>query len=108
MKKLLMGIAFLVSLIGGIMPVDAKPPPWAPAHGARAKHHYYYYPAQQVYYYPARRQYFWLDGGAWKVGVRLPESIRIGSSRVSVDLDTPLPYTRHPEVIVRFPIGSGD
>jgi hypothetical protein len=54
-------------------PVLADPPPWAPAHGYRAKqYHYVYYPRHEVYYAPSSQLWFWLDGGNWRVGAGLP------------------------------------
>lgn len=100
-----LGVFFGIQAILATPLAYAKPPPWAPAWGHRAKHRYYYYPQAQVYYSPVTHQYFWLDGGAWRVGVRLPSSVVIGPERVMVDLDSEIPYTRHPEVILRFPIG---
>ena len=106
-------IGFLLGIFGlslGITNTSyADPPPWAPAHGYRAKkhhhhhdhkkvvHRYYYYPSSQVYYSPVRKQYLWLDAGVWRFGVKLPDSIKIGGvSRVLVE--TPYddrPYVEH-------------
>lgn len=104
-------LCWLVGMGIGLGEVYAKPPPWAPAYGWRAKHRhakakyiYHYYPAQQVYFLPAHRQYFWLDGGVWKVGMQLPPNVVVTGRPAIVDLDTELPYTRHPEIVVRFPL----
>lgn len=83
--------------------VFAKPPPWAPAHGYRAKQRYYYYPASQVYYSPVQRGYFFLDAGTWRFGVSLPTGITLGR-RVFVDLDGPQPYVYHPQVLTVYPV----
>ena len=70
----------------GIENSYSKPPPWAPAHGYRAKQQYQYYPKQKVYYNPEQKEYFWLDGGAWKTGVELPKQITIrGAEPVKVE-----------------------
>ncbi len=104
-----------LGLIGGAVAVDAiaDPPPWAPAHGWRAKHghgdryyveeaprvvhyRYVYYPEREIYYAPERGLWFWLDGGRWQFGVNLPtryNAYRTGG--VSVMLDTDRPYTEH-------------
>jgi len=74
-----------LGLIGGAVAVDAiaDPPPWAPAHGWRAKHghgdryyyeeaprvvhyRYVYYPEREIYYAPERGLWFWLDGPRWR------------------------------------------
>ncbi len=80
----------------------ADPPPWAPAHGWRAKHAYYYYPSQQVYFSPEQQRYFWLEGSAWRVGIQLPNWIILGP-KVTVDLDTTKPYTQHSYIKGQYP-----
>lgn len=111
------GIVAILSLFAGflIAPVLADPPPWAPAHGWRAKHdapkkhmkhyRYHYYPHQQVYFLPERGTYFWLDGGVWRMGVSLPTAIRVyPRDRVILDLEDERPYRSHPEIMLRFPL----
>lgn len=96
-------ILFCAALAAGLsfgMPARAEPPPWAPAHGYRAKqareYQYVYYPAQQVYYAPQTNSWFWLNGGSWQVGVNLPSRYRISSSGgVSVMLHSAQPYVEH-------------
>lgn len=83
------------------MPAQAEPPPWAPAHGYRAKemreYRYIYYPAQQVYYAPESQLWFWLNDGNWQFGVNLPTQYPMyaGSSGVSVMLHSDRPYVEH-------------
>jgi hypothetical protein len=90
---LLLGLALAV-------PAHASPPPWAPAHGYRAKqapeYQYVYYPAQQVYYAPASGTWFWMNGGNWQAGVNLPVQYHatIGNG-VSVALHSSRPYVEH-------------
>lgn len=116
MQSLTYFLIFSAVLIGGFFihshSVLADPPPWAPAHGYREKHHkhhkhdhhekivvkhvYQYYPAQQVYLNPQTNQYFWLQAGNWTVGYKLPSSIQIGTTApVTLDLETDRPYTQH-------------
>lgn len=82
----------------------ADPPPWAPAHGWRAKHRYVYYPSAEVYYAPDTRMWFWLGGGGWQAGVSLPVAlqgyVRVGG--VSIDLDVDRPYLRNDDVVRRY------
>lgn len=75
------------------------PPAHAPAHGYRRKHQYRYYPRQKVYYSAEQKQYFWMDGGAWKFGAKLPSSVRLTERGVSVDLPTLKPFTMHKMVL---------
>jgi hypothetical protein len=82
------------------LPAQAAPPPWAPAHGYRAKqereYRYVYYPAQQVYYAPEEHVWFWMNGGNWQFGVNLPTQYRIQStSGVPVVLGSARPYVEH-------------
>jgi hypothetical protein len=83
-----------------VLPALADPPPWAPAHGRRAKevreYRYVYYPAQQVYYAPEQKAWFWLNGGNWQAGVSLPTQFHIqAGSGVSLSLTADRPYVQH-------------
>ena len=83
------------------------PPPHAPAHGYRRKCRYYYYPSSEVYFELSQRRYFWIEGGTWRVGVRLPDYIVVSSAdRVVVELDGDVPYREHVRVVKEHP-GKG-
>ena len=91
------------------LPAQAEPPPWAPAHGHRAKqeaarsYRYVYYPAQQVYYAPEQGLWFWMSGSNWRFGANLPMQFQAGSaSGVSVTLASTRPYTEHVYVEERY------
>lgn len=89
-----------VAIGGAPAPVQVGgPPPWAPAYGRRAHgYRYYYYPESGVYYNVATSSYFYLNGGAWQVGVSLPTAVVINpSAYVSLDLDTDRPYLYYEE-----------
>lgn len=79
------------------------PPPWAPAHGYRAKHQYRYWPGHQVYFDSGRGLYFWFSSGDWQAGAKLPGRITLGNDFVTLDMDTAKPYQWHNEVEVRYP-----
>lgn len=80
------------------------PPPWAPAHGFRRNHEYYYYPGADVYYRPADRTWFYLDGGDWRFGVSLPASAHVDFDRsVSLTMETDRPYQFHDKVRAYYP-----
>jgi hypothetical protein len=80
------------------------PPPWAPAHGFRRNHDYYYYPGADVYYRPADRTWFYLDGGDWRFGVNLPSSVHVDFDRsVSLSMETDRPYQFHEKVRAYYP-----
>lgn len=101
------GLATALLLIAcGVLPATAQadPPPWAPAHGYRAKEYrYVYYPQHEVYYAPATYSWFWLDGGRWRVGTSLPSGIVVaGIPGVSVILGTERPYEMNTYVVKRY------
>lgn len=87
-------------------PSHSGPPPHAPAHGYRAKHHYRYYPDAYVYYDTARHRYFYNDKGGWRMSVSLPGFIRLGSSYVTLELDTDKPYRYYHEHKAKYPPGK--
>lgn len=105
-------MAFVVLGVGIALPAYADPPPWAPAHGKRARqeqqyqereYRYVYYPAQQVYYSPEQQLWFWLNGGQWQLGVSLPAQYRIQTTTgISVMLDVPRPYVQHTYVEAQY------
>ena len=86
------------------MPALADPPPWAPAHGWRAKHQYVYYPSAEVYYEPASRMWFWLGGDGWQAGINLPIALQgyVGVGGVNIALDIDRPYLRNDYVVRRY------
>lgn len=85
----------------------ADPPPWAPAHGERAKHRYVYYPSHQIYFEPAQGLWFWLDGGNWQFGASLPVYYRqYTTGGVRIELDTDRPYTQHSYVVEQYGAGK--
>ncbi len=104
MVKPIMKPAALCLLAAGLAfppAAPADPPPWAPAHGYRAKQHQYvYYPRHEVYYAPATQLWFWLDGGQWRFGATLPSGIVVaGVPGVSILLAAEQPYYEHYQVV---------
>ena len=83
------------------------PPPWAPAHGHRAKHKYQYYPSSRVYYEKERGVYFYYRDGQWQLSVSLPSNIRIDvNDYVTLEMGTDKPYEYDHEIVERFPPGQ--
>jgi hypothetical protein len=83
------------------------PPPWAPAHGYRAKYQYYYYPSASVYFDVGRRLYFFYQNDQWRVSASLPVGIRIVAGEyVVLEMDTDKPYQFHSDVTKRYPPGQ--
>lgn len=105
MKRILLGTSLV--LLAGVVAAPAAwadPPPWAPAHGYRAKHQYVYYPDSEVYYAPDTRTWFWLNGSNWQSGVSLPAGlqafVRVGG--VTISLDSGTPYVEHGYVVQQY------
>ena len=92
---------------GPVMVSKPGPPPWAPAHGYRAKHQYHYYPACSVYFDLGRKVYFYAIGERWVMGASLPSSICLNFDNPAVlDMDSDKPYLWHSEVAKRYPPGQ--
>jgi hypothetical protein len=88
-------------------PHEPGPPPWAPAHGYRAKHQYRYYPETRVYYDTGSRVYFYYEGGRWGGSVSLPSSIHVDvNDYVNLDMDTDKPYKYDSDVVKKYPPGQ--
>ena len=87
--------------------VKKGPPPWAPAHGYRAKYKYRYYPSSHVYYDTGRGLYFYYSDGDWRVSVSLPSIIRIDvNDFVALEMDSDKPFKYHSEVGKKYPPGQ--
>ena len=83
------------------------PPPWAPAHGYRAKHAYHYYPDASVYFDISRKLYFYLEGDEWRAGVSLPGSLHVHlGDYVTIEMDSDKPYTHYNEHRAAYPPGQ--
>jgi hypothetical protein len=83
------------------------PPPWAPAHGYRAKHNYRYYPSLEIYYDTRRNLWFYYQRGGWRVEAELPAGIRVsGRDYVRLEMDADRPYRYHSQVVDRYPPGK--
>ncbi len=93
----------IVVAVGLVAPAFAVPPDHAPAHGYRAKHEYIYYREREIYYAPETSLWFWIDGGDWRVGARLPERYQqFTSSGVRIELGTDRPYVEHRYVVEHY------
>lgn len=82
------------------------PPPWAPAHGKRAKYTYRYYPSLHVYFNIERGIYFYRTGDAWVDAYNLPTTIIIDRDNyVIIKMDADRPYAFHGDVVKKYPPG---
>ncbi|MCH8830157.1 MAG: hypothetical protein IID45_11330 [Planctomycetes bacterium] len=49
-----------------------------------------------AYYAPDRGTYFWFEAGKWRVGVELPNDIRVKlGEHVTIELDADSPYEHY-------------
>lgn len=86
--------------------LSSGPPPWAPAHGYRAKFTYRYYPSSFVYFNIEKGVYFYLSNGVWINSYSLPPTISIvPDGYVILKMDVDKPYTFHKYVVKRHPPG---
>lgn len=79
---------------------EAGPPPWAPAHGYRAKTRYTYFSEHNFYYDNSRGVYIHLRGKNWEISANIPDAFKNVnlSTAVKVDLnydaDNPQKYNK--------------
>ena len=103
-RTLLAGIAVLL-LSAFILPDNGHaqrkgPPPWAPAHGYRAKFRQVYYPDYNFYYDTYRHVYITMGGNGWEFSARLPARyarVDLYAARrvpLYIDSDAPQMYNR--------------
>ena len=82
------------------------PPPWAPAHGYRAKTKHVYFPDQNFYYDIEKRNYLYISNGKWVVSAKLPSiytSINLGkSTQIQLEIGGHTPYIYNKEHIVKY------
>lgn len=88
------------------------PPPWAPAHGYRAKTRQVYFPEHNFYFDVQKNVYIYLNGGNWQVGVRLPlifAGIDLkGANKVELELNTDTPQKYNADHIARYRVKSNN
>ncbi|MEC4675582.1 MAG: hypothetical protein VST72_01485 [Nitrospirota bacterium] len=110
MKKAVLPLIVAMLLTSCVVVSDGRrhgPPPWAPVHTYPAPYVYYYYPSAYVYYDINRRVYFYMAGGGWIMSPVLPPSIIINvNEAVTLELESPKPYTQFKKHKKRFPAGE--
>lgn len=83
------------------------PPPWAPAHGYRAKTRYVYFSDYEVYYDHDRGVYISLSGSNWSVSARLPSILSrvdlTAAVKVDLDFDGDEPHKNHAQFKKKYP-----
>lgn len=68
---------------------ETGPPPWAPAHGYRAKTRYVYFTEHNFYYDNDRGVYIYMSGKNWEVSAKIPNLFKNVNltAEVKIDLD---------------------
>lgn len=101
------GVVILVFMLA--LPTDVfsqGPPPWAPAHGYRAKTRHIYFPEHNVYFDLQKKVFIYINGSNWSVGVSLPTSFGSinlrTSSQIELDYYGNYPYYFNKEHKVRY------
>lgn len=82
------------------------PPPWAPAHGYRAKTRHIYFHDHNFYFDVQKNVYIYMSGGKWQVGVK-PPSIYAGidlkgAAKVELEINTDTPQKYNSDHIVKY------
>ncbi len=82
------------------------PPPWAPAHGYRAKTQHVYFPSLNIYFDVHRNSYYFLSGDRWIISHRLPPAIPLpllrAAPKVELSIITPTPYRFNEQHRVKY------
>jgi hypothetical protein len=80
------------------------PPPWAPAHGYRAKTRYVYFKDYPVYYDNDRGVYISMSGKNWSISAKLPDILKgvdlLAAPKIDLDFSGDEPqqsYDKHRE-----------
>ena len=114
-RKKLTGLLILLTLtfafsivILGQEKEKGEPPPWAPAHGYRAKTRHVYFPEYNFYFDVQKNVYIYLSGDKWEVSVNLPsifEGIDLkGTAKVELELNIDTPQKYNAEHITKYKV----
>ena len=69
---------------------ETGPPPWAPAHGYRAKTRYVYFQDHNCYYDNDRGIYIYLKTGSLEVSAKIPDLLKNVDLSVAIKIDLDL------------------
>lgn len=82
------------------------PPPWAPAHGYRAKTRHIYFPEQNFYYDIEAHNYIYLNRGQWSISATIPRpfiNINLGGApQVQLNFIGHNPYRDNHVHVVKY------
>ena len=108
-------VAVILMLITGAVsdhsPAQGKkngPPPWAPAHGYRAKTRHVYFPEHNFYFDVQRGVYIYLKAGSWTVAAEFPtifSGLNLKTSmQIELDLDTDSPQKFNVDHVTKYKV----
>lgn len=84
------------------------PPPWAPAHGYRAKTRHIYFPDHNFYYDLEKGLYIHLSNGKWVFTAKLPDIFGRydlnTASRIELDFLNDNPHQHNAEHLVKYKV----
>ena len=105
-------VTFLSVILTFSIPIFSQPergggpPPWAPAHGYRAKTQHVYFPSLNIYFDVHRNLYYFLSGNSWVISHNLPPAIPLPLLRrtpmVELSVVTPTPYYYNEQHRVKY------
>lgn len=82
------------------------PPPWAPAHGYRAKTKHIYFPEQNFYYDIEKKVYLYSNNGSWSISASIPSifgKINLNNAqKVELEIGGHTPYQYNEVHIVKY------
>lgn len=82
------------------------PPPWAPAHGYRAKTRHVYFPDHNFYFDMQKGVYIYLHNGNWTIAAKLPSlysSTNLQSAvQIELDLTSDNPHRHNNDHLVKY------
>jgi len=94
-----------VNLFGRVSE-NGEPPPWAPAHGYRAKTRHIYFPEYNFYFDLQKNVYIYLSEERWQVSLNLPSiyaNINLKDSfTVELEIETDTPQIYNVDHIVKY------
>lgn len=88
---------------------ETGPPPWAPAHGYRAKTRYVYFTEHNFYYDNNQGVYIYMSGKNWEVSATIPSLFKnidlTGAVKIDLDLEADDPQRYNAKHLKEFKKG---
>lgn len=104
-------VIFTLSVFSPASLFAQGPPPWAPAHGYRAKVRHIYFPDYNFYFDLQRNVYIYLSGSNWEVSVGLPvflSSVNLSvATKVQLELNSDMPQKYNTDHIRKYHGNAG-